>query len=73
MQETQEVPQSLGWEDPLEEEMQPAPVFLPEKIPWTEEPGGLHFKGSQRVEYDWATEHAQHRLKSMKKKNSSSF
>ena len=30
MQETQEVSQSLGWEDPLEEEMQPAPVFLPE-------------------------------------------
>ena len=27
MQETQ-VP-SLGWEDPLEEEMQPAPVFFP--------------------------------------------
>ena len=23
--------QSLGWEDPLEEEMQPTPVFLPEK------------------------------------------
>ena len=32
MQETQEVSQSLGWEDPLEEEMQPAPVFLPEKF-----------------------------------------
>ena len=32
MQETQEVPQSLGWQDPLEEEMQPAPVFLPEKF-----------------------------------------
>ena len=27
MQETQV--QSLGWEDPLEEEMQSAPVFLP--------------------------------------------
>ena len=26
---------SLGQEDPLEE------VFLPGKIPWTEEPGGL--------------------------------
>ena len=32
MQEMQEVPQSQGWEDPLEEEMQPAPVFLPEKF-----------------------------------------
>ena len=25
------------------------------KIPWTEEPGGLHSKGSQRVRCDWAT------------------
>ena len=23
--------QSLGWEDPLEKEMQPTPVFLPEE------------------------------------------
>ena len=30
MQETQET-QIPGWEDPLEEEMQPTPVFLPEK------------------------------------------
>ena len=30
MEETQETRvQSLGWEDPLEEEMQPTPVFLP--------------------------------------------
>ena len=28
------------------------------KIPWTEEPGGLKFMGSQRVRQDWATEHA---------------
>ena len=25
---------SLGWVDPLEEEMQPIPVFLPGKSPW---------------------------------------
>ena len=25
------------------------------RIPWTEEPGGLQSKGSQRVEHDWAT------------------
>jgi len=32
MQETQEIQvQSLGQEDPLEKEMQPTPVFLPEK------------------------------------------
>ena len=27
------------------------------KIPWTEEPSGLQFMGSQRVRNDWATEH----------------
>ena len=33
--------QSLGWEDPLEEGMQPTPIFLPGESPWTEKPGGL--------------------------------
>ena len=28
---------------------QPIPVFLPGKIPWTEEPGGLQSMGLQRV------------------------
>ena len=32
---------------------QPAPVFLPEKFQWTEEPGGLQLIGSQRVRHDW--------------------
>ena len=32
---------------------QPTPVFLPEKSPWTEEPGGLQSMGSQRVGHDW--------------------
>ena len=33
MQKTQKVPvRSLGWEDPLEEEMAPPPVFLPGKV-----------------------------------------
>ena len=27
------------------------------KIPWTEEPGGLQSKGSQRVRHDWVTKH----------------
>ena len=27
---------------------QPAPVFLPGKIPWTEKPDELQFMGSQR-------------------------
>ena len=38
-----------GWEDPLEEVWQPTPVFLPGELLWTEEPGGLQSKGSQRV------------------------
>ena len=32
---------SLGWEDHLEESMQPTPIFLPGESPWTEEPGRL--------------------------------
>ena len=47
---------SLGWEDSLEEGMQPTPVFLPGESPWTEEPGGLQFRWSQRVGHDWGTE-----------------
>ena len=33
---------------------QPTPVFLPEKSPWTEEPGGLQSIESQRVRQDWS-------------------
>ena len=33
--------QSLGWEDPLEEDMATHSSVLAWKIPWTEEPGGL--------------------------------
>ena len=43
---------SLGWEDPLEEEMAPTPVFLPGESPWTEEPGGLQSTGSQIVRHN---------------------
>ena len=39
MQETRV--QSLGWEDPLEEEMATHSGILAWEIPWTEEPGGL--------------------------------
>ena len=48
MQETQV--QSLGQEDPLEEEMATHSSILARKIPWTEEPGGSI--GSQGVGYD---------------------
>ena len=42
MQETQEMQvRSLGWEDPLEEEMATYFSVLARIIPWTEEPGRL--------------------------------
>ena len=44
--------QSLGQEDPMEEEMATHSSILACSIPWTEEPGGLQFIGSQRVRYD---------------------
>ena len=45
--------QSLGWEDPLEEETATHSRILAWKIPCTAEPGGLQFTGLQR-----ATAHA---------------
>ena len=36
---------SLGWEDPLEEEMATHSSILAWRIPWTEEPGGLQSTG----------------------------
>ena len=39
---------SLGWEDPLEEEMATHSSVLAWKIPWTEEPGGLQSMESQK-------------------------
>ena len=50
MQETQI--QSLGREDPLEKEMAAHSIILAQRIPWTEEPGGLQSMGSQRVRHD---------------------
>ena len=41
--------QSLGQEDLLEKEMATHSSTLAWKIPWTEEPSGLQFTGSQRV------------------------
>ena len=44
MQEAQEKQvQSLGQENPLEEEMATCSSILAWKIPWTEEPGGLQW------------------------------
>ena len=53
MQEMQETwVQSLGWKDPLEEEMAPHSSILAWEIPRSEEPGGLQSVGLQRVRYD---------------------
>ena len=48
---------SLGGEDPLEEEMATHSSKLAWRVLWTEEPGRLQSRGSQRVEYDLMTEH----------------
>ena len=58
MQEMQETwVQSLGQEDPLEEEMATHFSILALNVPWVEEPGGLKSMGSQRVKHNWVTEH----------------
>ena len=49
--------QSLGPEDPLEEEMATHSSVLAWKIPWTEEPGGVQSMGWQRVD---TTQHSTH-------------
>ena len=50
MQDTQV--QSLGREDPLEEDMATHSRVLAGRIPWTEEPGRLQSMGSLRVGHD---------------------
>ena len=50
MQETQV--QALGCEDPLEKGMATLSRMHAWRIPWTEEPGRLRSKGSQRVRHD---------------------
>ena len=46
----------LGQEDPLEKEMATHSSILAWKIPWTEDPGGLQSKGSQKSPTQlWAT------------------
>ena len=41
--------QSLGRDDPLEKCMATHSSILVWRIPWTEEPGGLHFTASQML------------------------
>ena len=40
---------SLGWEDSLQKEMATHSSIVAWKIPWTEELGGLQYRGLQRV------------------------
>ena len=47
----------LGWEDPLEKGMVTRSSILVWRTLWTEECGGLHSMGSQRVRHDLATKH----------------
>ena len=44
--------QSLGREDPLEEEMAIHSSIIAQRIPWTEEPDGLQSMRSQRVSHN---------------------
>ena len=44
--------QSLGWNNHLEQGMATHSRILAWRIPWTEEPGGLQFMGSQRAGHD---------------------
>ena len=45
--------QSLGREDPLEKGRTTYSSILAWKIPWIEEPGGLHPMGPHRKEGNW--------------------
>ena len=44
--------QSLGGEAPLEKGMATCSSILAWRVPWTEEAGGLHSMGSQRLGHD---------------------
>ena len=43
---------SLGWEDPVEEDMTTHSSIPARRIPWTEEPGRIQSTGSQRVRHN---------------------
>ena len=49
---------SLGWEDPLGEEMATHSNILVWKTPWTKEPGGLQSMQLRGVGHDWSHMHA---------------
>ena len=45
---------SLGQEDPLEKGMATHSSILAGRTPWTEKPGRLQSRGSQRIVHDWS-------------------
>ena len=58
MQEIQEMwVGSLGREDPVKKGMATHSSILAWRIPWTEDPGGLQFMGSQKVGHNRARMH----------------
>ena len=66
MQEKQEIRvQSLGWENPLEEEMATHFSILAWRIPWAEEPGGSPDFVSQFItHFVFKAEHIKVQIKS---------
>ena len=63
---------SLGWEDPLEQEMEPHSSILAQKVPWAEEPGGLQSTKSQTrlsTLYEYAFYHQDSKLLKRDKDN----
>ena len=61
MQENQEMRLwSPGWEDLLEEGMQPTPVFLPGEPNGQRSLAGFQSVESQRAEHDWESEQNVH-------------
>ena len=44
----------LSWADSVQEDMATHSSILVWRIPWTEEPGELQSKGSERVRHDWS-------------------
>ena len=47
---------SLGWEDPMEKEMDTLSSILIWRIPWTREPGRLQSMELQRVKHELITQ-----------------
>ena len=60
MQETQV--RSLGQEDSVEKEVTAHSSILAWEMPWTEEPGGLQSRGSERIRHGRAIKHTDHHL-----------